>query len=492
MSAEITKLTASEIASSVASGKLKAEQVVDAFLDRIRRLDPRVRAFVRVLEEPARAQARAVDEKIKKGGKPGRLAGVPIAIKDNLQIRGVETTCSSKILEGYKATYDATVIERLRAEDAVFIGKTNLDEFAMGSSTENSALFKTANPWDLGRVPGGSSGGSAAAVAARFAPLSLGSDTGGSIRQPAALCGIVGIKPTYGLVSRFGLVAFASSLDQIGPFARNVADSALALTAIAGHDPKDSTSVKGANSDFVTGLKPQARGVKIGVPKEYFIKGTDPEIEKSVRDCLETLKKQGAEIHDISLPHSKYAVSTYYLIAPAEASANLARFDGIRYGFSQARKGGSESLLEIYEKSRGAGFGPEVKRRIMLGTYALSSGYYDAYYGQAQKVRALMARDFEDAFKQVDVILTPTSPSAAFKFGEKSADPIQMYLSDVFTIPCNLSGHAGMSLPCGLTSGGLPIGLQLMAKSFAEPAMLGVAKAVEEAVRFPSLEEVKA
>jgi aspartyl-tRNA(Asn)/glutamyl-tRNA(Gln) amidotransferase subunit A len=476
---DITHWTAVRIASEVASGKVRAEEVLEAFLERIRRFDPKVRAFTRVLENESKAQARAVDQKIKEGNKVGRLAGVPIAIKDNLQIRGIETTCSSKILAGYKAPYNATVIERLQAEDAVFVGKTNLDEFAMGSSTENSALFKTANPWDVSRVPGGSSGGSAAAVAARMAAVSLGSDTGGSIRQPAALCGIVGIKPTYGVVSRFGLVAFASSLDQIGPFARNVEDAALTLSVIAGHDPKDSTSVTSARIDYA-GIASTVKGLKIGVPKEYFIPGTDPEVERSVQSSLEALKKLGAETKEISLPHTRYAVSAYYIIAPAEASANLSRFDGIRYGHSAGRDGGTENLLEIYEKSRGSGFGPEVKRRIMLGTYALSAGYYDAYYLKAQKVRTLLTRDFDEAFRKVDAIVTPTSPTAAFRLGEKSNDPLAMYLADIYTVTADLAGIPGISIPCGETKEKLPIGLQILGRHFDESAILRLAHAYEQ------------
>ncbi|MBI3547886.1 MAG: Asp-tRNA(Asn)/Glu-tRNA(Gln) amidotransferase subunit GatA [Elusimicrobia bacterium] len=485
---DITRRTAVEIAEQVGSGKIKAVEVAQAFLARIKVLDPKLKAFVTILEEQALEAARAVDAR--PAGRKGRLAGVPVAIKDNLMISGAPTTCSSKILEGYVAPYDATVIEKLRAEGAVFVGKTNLDEFAMGSSTENSAFFKTKNPWNLDCVPGGSSGGSAAAVAARMAPLALGSDTGGSIRQPAALCGIVGMKPTYGLVSRYGVVAFASSLDQIGPFAGNVSDAALCLSVISGHDPKDSTSAGAAAKDYLAEMKGRnVKGLRVGVPKEYFVKGMDPEVEASVRDAVATLRGLGAEIREVSLPNSRFAVSVYYLVAPAEASANLARFDGIRFGRSAARTDKDASLLEVYERTRGEGFGPEVKRRIMLGTYALSSGYYDAYYGKAQRVRTLMQRDFNEAFNQVDILATPTSPTPAFRFGEKSDDPLQMYLSDVFTIPCNLAGIAGVSIPCGLSSKGLPIGLQLLGKPFEETALFAAARAFEAAKPFPELKE---
>jgi aspartyl-tRNA(Asn)/glutamyl-tRNA(Gln) amidotransferase subunit A len=381
------------------------------------------------------------------------------------------------------------VTERLRAADAVFVGKTNLDEFAMGSSTENSAFFSTKNPWDLGCVPGGSSGGSAAAVAAGFAPISLGSDTGGSIRQPAAFCGVVGLKPTYGLVSRYGLVAFASSLDQIGPFTRTVGDAALCLRVIGGHDPRDTTSATMPVDQALAGIGGDIKGLRIGLPKEYFIKGLDPEVEKSVRDAVRLLESRGAKIVEVSLPHTKYAISTYYIIAPCEASSNLARFDGIRYGFA-ARS--AASLEELYERSRGEGFGPEVKRRIMLGTYALSSGYYDAYYAKAQRVRTLMADDFKKAWKEVDVIAAPATPTPPFRFGEKTADPLSMYLSDIFTIPSNMAGNASVSVPCGVTAKGLPIGLQLIADVFKEGVMLRAAKAVEAAKPFPKLQAVAA
>ena len=389
----------------------------------------------------------------------------PIATsKDNMLVRGMKNAPrSSKILEGFVATYDATIIRKLRAEGAVFLGRTNLDEFAMGSSTENSAFHTTRNPWDTSRIPGGSSGGSAAAVASRMAPLGLGSDTGGSIRQPAALCGILGLKPTYGRVSRFGLIAFASSLDQIGPFATTAQDTALLLQAMAGHDDRDSTSINQSVPDYVAGLGKGLKGLKIGLPKEYFISGTDPEIDAAVREAIKVLESFGATTRPISLPNTDHCLSVYYILAPSEASSNLSRFDGVRYGH---RTKEAKNLLEFYEKSRGEGFGPEVKRRIMIGTYALSSGYYDAYYAKAQKVRTLVKQDFDNAFKEVDIIATPTSPSPAFKIGEKSSDPLQMYLSDIFTISCNLAGLPGLSLPCGFTKSKLPIGLQLLGRPF--------------------------
>jgi aspartyl-tRNA(Asn)/glutamyl-tRNA(Gln) amidotransferase subunit A len=403
-------------------------------------------------------------------------------------IKGEHCTCSSKILQGLTATYDATVIRKLREADAILIGHTNLDEFAMGSSTENSAFGTTRNPWDLERIPGGSSGGSAAAVAARMTPLSLGSDTGGSIRQPAALCGVQGFKPTYGRVSRFGLIAFASSLDQIGPFATCAEDSALLLQAISGPDGQDSTCVDKPVPNYVAGLKKDLKGLRIGIPKEYFINGMDPEIDKAVRDAVKALQAQGATVHEMSLPHTEACLAVYYILAPSEASSNLSRFDGVRYGYSAKE---ATTLLELYEKSRGEGFGPEVKRRIMLGTYALSSGYYDAYYAKAQKVRTLIKQDFDKAFERVDIIATPTTPSPAFKIGEKVADPLQMYLSDIFTISCNLAGLPGLSVPCGLTKQNLPIGLQLLGKPFDEETLLRVAFQYEQVTdwhrRLPTL-----
>ena len=483
MSQDLTSLSAARLAEKVKNGDVTAEAVAAAHFARIEALEPVVKAFLAVTKDAALAQARVVDAK-RKAGKPlGALAGVPVALKDNLQLTGVETTCASKILKGHVAAYDATVVKRLKDADAVLVGKTNLDEFAMGSSTENSAYQRTTNPWDPARVPGGSSGGSAAAVAARFAPIALGSDTGGSIRQPAAFCGVVGLKPTYGRVSRYGLVAFASSLDQIGPFTRTVEDASLALSVIGGHDPLDSTSAKREAPAVVPAPK-DLKGLRVGLPKEYFIDGLEKEVEKSVRDAVEVLKSLGATVKDISLPHTKYAIASYYIIAPSEASSNLARFDGIRYGASDRSAG---SLEEVYEFTRGAGFGAEVKRRIMLGTYALSSGYYDAYYAKAQRVRTLMSKDFKDAFKEVDVIACPTTPTPPFRFGEKTDDPVAMYLSDVFTIPSNMAGNASVSIPCGLSAGGLPLGLQLVADQFGEDALLSAARAFEAARPFPAL-----
>ncbi|MEK7233099.1 MAG: Asp-tRNA(Asn)/Glu-tRNA(Gln) amidotransferase subunit GatA [Elusimicrobiota bacterium] len=480
---DITEKTAVQIADAVKKGEVDAEAVAGAHFARIDKLDGVVKAFLNVTKERALEQARAVDAKRKKGEKLGVLAGVPVALKDNIQLKGVETTCGSKILKGHIAAYDATVTQRLKAADAVIVGKTNLDEFAMGSSTENSAFQKTTNPWDPACVPGGSSGGSAASASARMCAFSLGSDTGGSIRQPAAFCGVVGLKPTYGLVSRYGLVAFASSLDQIGPLTRTVSDAELVLSVIGGHDPRDTTSAP--NAPAASAPTPaDLRGLRIGLPREYFIEGLDPEIEKSVRDAVAVFKLLGAEIKEVSLPHTKYAIAAYYIIAPCEASSNLARFDGIRYGFVDQ---GATNLHEAYEMTRGVGFGSEVKRRIMLGTYALSSGYYDAYYSKAQRVRTLIANDFKEAFKQVDLIAAPATPTPPFRFGEKTSDPLAMYLSDIFTIPSNMAGNASVSIPCGTSKTGLPLGLQLIADVFQESKMLSAAKAYETARPFAIL-----
>ena len=480
---DITEKSAAQIADAVIKGEVTAEAAVAAHFGRIDKLDGTVKAFLTVTKDRALERARGVDAKRKKGEALGALAGVPVALKDNIQLKGVETTCASKILKGHIAAYDATVTRRLEAADAVIVGKTNLDEFAMGSSTENSAFQKTTNPWDAACVPGGSSGGSAAAAAARMCAFSLGSDTGGSIRQPAAFCGVVGLKPTYGLVSRYGLVAFASSLDQIGPFTRTVSDAELALSVIGGHDPKDTTSA--VNAPAAPSPAPKdLKGLRVGLPKEYFIEGLDPEVEKSVRDAVAVLKALGAEIKEVSLPHTKYAIATYYIIAPSEASSNLARFDGVRYGYMDRQ---ANTLLETYEMTRGAGFGSEVKRRIMLGTYALSSGYYDAYYSKAQRVRTLMANDFKEVFQQVDLIAAPTTPTPPFRFGEKTNDPIAMYLSDIFTIPSNMAGNASVSIPCGFSKKGMPIGLQLIADVFQEKRMLSAAKAYEASNPFAIL-----
>ncbi|HAM35364.1 MAG TPA: Asp-tRNA(Asn)/Glu-tRNA(Gln) amidotransferase GatCAB subunit A [Elusimicrobia bacterium] len=468
-------LSAASIARDVSRGRVSAEEILRCHMERIRSWEPKVKAFVRVFEDEALAMARAVDAKRGRGERLGRLAGVPIAVKDNIQVRGQETTCASRILRGYVAPFDATAVARLKAEDAVLLGKTNLDEFAMGSSTENSALGPTLNPWDLSRVPGGSSGGSAAAVCCGECALALGSDTGGSIRQPAAFCGVVGLKPSYGRVSRYGLVAYASSLDQIGPLCRTVDDAALALDVMAGPDPYDSTCA--AACEQPRSREAGVKGLRVGLPKEYFLPGLDAEVEAAVRGAVEALRGLGAQVSEISLPHTRFAVSSYYILAPCEASSNLARFDGIRYG---RRSSEARSLEDVYELSRGEGFGPEVKRRIMLGTYALSSGYYQAYYGQAQRVRTLIRRDFVEAFERVDVIAAPTAPTAAFRLGEKTSDPVAMYLSDVFTIPSNMAGNASISLPCGLTRAGLPIGLQLIAAAFDESTLLRAAAALEQ------------
>jgi aspartyl-tRNA(Asn)/glutamyl-tRNA(Gln) amidotransferase subunit A len=471
-------MSAREIAAGVRTKKFSAEDVAKAALQRAHKLEPSLRAFVTILDELALQQARAVDASVAAGRDPGPLAGVPVAIKDNLCLKGTRTTCSSKILEQYVPPYTATVLERIVAAGGVMLAKANLDEFAMGSSTENSAFGATRNPWDLERVPGGSSGGSAVAVAAGIAPLALGSDTGGSIRQPAALTGVVGLKPTYGRVSRYGLVAFASSLDQIGPFARDAADAALLTAVISGHDERDATSANLPVPGDLANLQPPAslNGVRLGIPKEYFIAGTDPEVERAVKAAIEALKGLGAETVPVSLPHSEYGIGVYYLVATAEASSNLARYDGVHYGHRTKEK---VPMVEMYARSRAEGFGSEVKRRIMLGTYALSSGYYDAYYLKAQKVRALIKRDFDQAFERCDAIVSPTTPTPAFKIGEKTDDPLAMYLSDIFTISANLAAVPGLVVPCGFTNGGLPVGLQLMGKPFDESGLLKIAAAYQ-------------
>jgi aspartyl-tRNA(Asn)/glutamyl-tRNA(Gln) amidotransferase subunit A len=484
----INQRSAAELLALQAGGEATAEAIADAYLAAIRVHDPKVKAFLHVDEAAVREQARAVDAKRRSGAALGPLAGIPVAIKDVLCTRGTPTTCGSLILNSFVPPYDAHVIERLKQADAILIGKTNLDEFAMGSSTENSAFGPTRNPWDMARIPGGSSGGSAAAVAAGFAPLALGTDTGGSVRQPAGLCGVVGLKPTYGRVSRFGLVAFASSLDQIGPFGRTVGDAALLLEAIAGHDDRDSTSVNDAVPPYTKSFEQPVKGLRIGVPREYFGEGIDAEVESAIRAALKEYERLGAKLIDVSLPHSRYAVATYYLVATAEASSNLARYDGMHFGHRTAKKG---DLIETYCRSRAEGFGKEVQRRIMLGTYALSSGYRNKYYVQALKVRRLIKDDFDAAFKDCDVVMGPTSPTAAFKIGEKSDDPLAMYLSDIYTISANLAGIPGISIPCGFTQAGLPIGLQIMGAAFAEEKLLRVARMYEQATawheRWPSM-----
>jgi aspartyl-tRNA(Asn)/glutamyl-tRNA(Gln) amidotransferase subunit A len=455
---------------------VSAETIAIACLDAVRKIDGDVRAFLHVDESDILSQARRVDEKRRRGDPLGPLAGLPVAIKDVLCTKGQRTTCGSKILANFVPPYDATVIAKLRAADAVLFGKTNMDEFAMGSSTENSAYQVTRNPWDLERIPGGSSGGSAAAVAARMTPLALGTDTGGSIRQPAGLCGVVGMKPSYGRVSRFGLIAYGSSLDQVGPFATNVADAARLLEVIAGHDPSDSTSAPEPAPPYTQMLQQPLVPLTIGVAREFFAAGLDTEVEAAIRAAIDVYKSLGATIRDISLPHSPYAVAAYYLVATAEASSNLARYDGVHFGH---RSKDHKDLIDMYCKTRGEGFGREVKRRIMLGTYALSSGYIDAYYLKALKARRLIKNDFDAAFVQCDVIVSPTSPTVAFKIGEKSDDPLAMYLSDIYTISANLAGIPGISIPCGFTKAGLPIGLQLLGPHYAEDKLLRVARQYE-------------
>ena len=473
----LCELTAYELHEKLKTREITSVELTQSVYDRIDAVEEKTKGYITLTKETALEQAEAADTGFQRGDEMPPLAGIPIAVKDVICTKGVLTTCSSKILGNFVSPYDATVMTKLHQQGSVMIGKTNMDEFAMGSSTENSAYQITRNPWNLQTIPGGSSGGSAAIVAADEVICSLGSDTGGSIRQPAALCGVVGMKPTYGRVSRFGLVAFASSLDQIGPLSKDVTDCALLLNAICGHDPMDSTSVNLPAPDFTTSLINDVEGVRIGIPKEYFIEGIDAEVEASVREAIDVLQGSGATVDEISLPHTEYAIATYYIIAPAEASANLARYDGVRYGF---RAEDADELIGMYKKTRSQGFGDEVKRRIMLGTYALSSGFYDAYYLKGQKVRTLIKSDFDEAFETVDVVVTPTSPTPAFKVGERTSDPLQMYLSDVLTTPSSLAGLPGISVPCGLTRSGLPIGLQILAAPFEEEKILRVAYAFEQ------------
>ncbi len=489
----LTDLTLHEASAQLRAGQVSSRELTDACLERVAALDPRLNAFLAVTSDLARAAADAADERLAAWRRDAAvplhpLAGLPLAIKDVLCLRGTPTTAGSRILQGFQAPYTATAVQRLLDAGVVVLGKTNCDEFAMGSSTENSGYYPTHNPWDTTRVPGGSSGGSAAAVAARLAFGALGTDTGGSIRQPASFCGLAGLKTSYGRVSRYGLIAFGSSLDTIGPLARTVADAALIFSAIAGHDPLDSTSMP-LPAPAVSLDGAQVQGLRVGVPKEYFIPGMQSEVEAAVRAAISALAGLGAEVVEISLPHTEYALPVYYLVAPAEASANLARFDGVRYGLratgGSAANGNSESglssLWDQYETTRGAGFGPEVKRRIMLGTYALSAGYYDAYYGQAQKVRTLIKRDFDQAFQQVDVIACPVAPTTAFALGAKTDDPLAMYLEDVFTLPPSLAGICGLSLPCGFDARGLPIGLQLLGPAFGEDRVLRAGHVYQQA-----------
>ncbi len=468
------ELTIHEAAEELANEQITSQELTESLLTRIQKVEERVHAYVTIPEKDTISSGEY--SKVLKDESPP-LAGIPLAIKDNIVTRGIKTTCSSRMLENFIPPYNATVVERLRQNGAVLLGKTNLDEFAMGSSTETSYAGATRNPWDLERIPGGSSGGSAAAVAADECIAALGSDTGGSIRQPASHCGVVGMKPTYGRVSRFGLVAFASSLDQIGPITKDVTDCALLLNVICGHDPRDSTSVKAQAPDFTSSLTGEVRGLTIGVPREYYGEGMQPEVEDAVRSSLSLLESRGAILKEVSLPHTEYAIAAYYILAPAEASSNLARYDGVKYGY---RAGEASELIEMYRKTRAQGFGPEVKRRIMLGTYVLSSGYYDAYYRKAQQVRTLIKNDFDQAFEECDVLITPTSPSTAFKIGEKIDNPLQMYLLDIFTISVNLAGIPGISIPCGFDNEGLPIGLQILGRHFDEETLLRTAYAYEQ------------
>jgi len=486
---QIELLQANEIRESIIARRFTAVDVVTALFDRIREVEPKVQAYITLCEEKALERAKEIDEKIAAGEPVGRLAGVPIAIKDNICTDGTLTTCASKMLGDFVPPYDATVIKKLLKEDAIIIGKTNMDEFAMGSSTENSSFKTTKNPWDLTRVPGGSSGGSAAVVAAGLSPISLGSDTGGSIRQPAAFCGVVGFKPTYGIVSRFGLIAFGSSLDQIGPFSKSVTDAALTLEVIQGEDSLDSTSYKGEiKSDYLSTLADGVKGMKIGVPKEFFQSSLDEEISDSIKQSIQVLKDLGAEVSEMSLPITEEGLSAYYIISSAEASSNLARFDGVRYGY---RPEEFSNIDDLMVKSRTEAFGKEVKRRIMLGTYALSSGYYDAYYNRAHKLKKKIKEEFKKAFDEYDVILSPTTPTVAFKCGEKSEDPLSMYLADIYTVNANLAGIPAISIPCALSKEGLPIGLQILGPHFGEEKILKAAYALEQELKVSTLAPVQ-
>ena len=477
----ITELTVHELQEKLKNKELKITDIVKAYTDKINEKEKDVQAFVTTLTDEATNQAKEIEEKVNSGEISGEFAGIPIGIKDNMCTKGVKTTCSSRMLENFVAPYDATVIENLNNENIIDLGKLNMDEFAMGGSTEYSYFKKTRNPWNLNKVPGGSSGGSAAAVAAGMVPWALGSDTGGSIRQPASFCGVVGLKPTYGLVSRYGLVAFASSLDQIGPITKDVYDSAMLLNLIAGHDEKDTTSIDREKVDYTKCLKNDVKGLKIGVPKEFFGEGINKEVKEALEQAMETYKELGAEIEEFSLDIAEYSLATYYIIACAEASSNLGRFDGIRYGY---RAKEYKNLRELYKKSRSEGFGAEVKRRIILGTYVLSSGYYDAYYKKAQQVRTLVMEQFEEAFEKYDVILTPTSPTVAFDIGSKTNNPLEMYLTDICTVSVNIAGLPGISIPCGVDSQGMPIGMQLIGNKFCEETILNAAYTFEQKIKF--------
>lgn len=478
---KLHELTIHQLHDLLIRREVTSKEATEAFYRRIEEVEGKIHAYLMLTEDEAMRQAEEVDRKILKGEPIGVLAGIPIGLKDILCTKGVRTTCGSKILGNYIPFYDGTVIRKLREREAVFLGKLNMDEFAMGSSTENSGFQVTRNPWDLQRIPGGSSGGSAAAVAADECAAALGTDTGGSIRQPASCCGVVGLKPTYGRVSRYGLVAFASSLDQIGPITKDVEDCAILLGGISGYDPLDSTSVNIEVPDYTRYLVNDVKGLRVGIPDEYFIEGIDPDVERATKEAIDLLKRLGAEIKAISLPHTPYAVAVYYIICTAEASSNLARYDGVKYGYRTERY---EDLLEMYGKTRAEGFGSEVKRRIILGTYVLSAGYYDAYYRKASQVRTLMRKDFEDAFEEVEVIVTPTASTPAFRIGEKVADPLQMYLSDILTIPVNLAGLPAISIPCGFSREGLPIGLQIIGRHFDEGRLLRVAYSFEQNTDF--------
>lgn len=478
---EITELTVHELKEKLKNKELTITEINNAYINRINEKEKDVQAFITLTTEEAQEKAKNIEEKVENGEIKSELAGIPIGIKDNLCINGIKTTCGSKMLENFVSPYDATVIEKIKNENMISLGKTNMDEFAMGSSTETSYYKKTKNPWDLNRVPGGSSGGSAAAVSANLVPWALGSDTGGSIRQPAACCGVVGLKPTYGLVSRYGLVAFASSLDQIGTFTKDVEDAALLLNVIAGHDEKDSTSTNMEKIDYTKCLKNDVKGLKIAVPKEFFGEGINKEVKEKLEKAIEKYKELGAVVEEVSLDIANYALATYYIIACAEASSNLGRFDGIRYGYRSEKH---ENLKDIYINSRSEGFGDEVKRRIILGTYVLSSGYYDAYYKKAQQVRTLVKNEFDKVFEKYDIILTPTSPTTAFKIGEKSENPMEMYLSDICTVSVNIAGLPGISIPCGVDEQGMPIGMQLIGKRFGEEDILKAAYTYEKATEF--------
>lgn len=478
---EIIDLTVHELQEKLKNKEITVEEITKAYVDRIKEKEGDVQAFVNTLTDEALEQSKVIQKDIEDGKVTGDFAGIPIGIKDNMCTKGVKTTCSSRMLENFVAPYDATVVEKLNAEHLIDLGKLNMDEFAMGASTEYSAFKKTRNPWNLNTVPGGSSGGSAAAVAAGMVPWALGSDTGGSIRQPASFCGVVGLKPTYGLVSRYGLVAFASSLDQIGPITKDVTDSAMLLNLIAGYDEKDTTSENVPKKDYTKALKGNVKGLKIGIPKQYYGEGINEEVKAKLQEAIETYKKLGATVEEFSLDIADYALATYYIIACAEASSNLGRFDGIRYGY---RTKNYESLKDIYKNSRSEGFGPEVKRRIILGTYVLSSGYYDAYYKKAQQVRTLVKKEFDEAFNKYDVLLTPTSPTVAFEIGTKSSNPLEMYLADICTVPVNIAGLPGISVPCGVDSKGMPIGMQLIGNRFEEEKILNAAYTFEQEIKF--------